>query len=351
MSERAHRLIVDDDREIRGLLAQYLEKHDFRTTAVADGKEMRRVMERSHVDLLVLDLMLPGEDGLSLCRELRARSQVPIIMLTARGEDVDRIVGLELGADDYLGKPFNPRELLGRIKAILRRAAHAPRDPSPESVRGFRFGGWRLDTVTRTLTDGAGRDVALSGAEYRLLAVLLGSGNRVLSRTPLSELLRGRDAAPFDRSIDVRLPLLSDFERTLKDQVHAALGPAYAVEVSATPEPAPPAIAVPVPFFEAHELATHQGSARRYDVSVHLADGAALLFRVTRLPEGAPLPRHLFANLVLLLLILVTVLYVAARNITRPLSELARAAHSVGRDARPAQLRERGARELREAAR
>ena len=149
----------------------------------------------------------------------------------------------------------------------------------------------------------------------------------------------------------VRLPLLSDFERTLKDQVHGALGPAYAVEVSATPEPAPPAIAVPVPFFEAHELATHQGSARRYDVSVHLADGAALLFRVTRLPEGAPLPRHLFANLVLLLLILVTVLYVAARNITRPLSELARAAHSVGRDARPAQLRERGARELREAAR
>src|SRR5438477_2964605 len=149
----------------------------------------------------------------------------------------------------------------------------------------------------------------------------------------------------------VRLPVLSDFERTLKDQVHGALGPAYAVEVSATPEPAPPAIAVPVPFFEARELATHQGSARRHDVSVRLPDGAALLFRVTRLPEGAPLPRHLFANLVLLLLILVTVLYVAARNITRPLSELARAAHSVGRDARPAQLKERGARELREAAR
>ena len=149
----------------------------------------------------------------------------------------------------------------------------------------------------------------------------------------------------------VRLPLLSDFERTLKDQVRSALGPAYAVEVSATPEPAPPAIAVPVPFFEAHELAAHQGSARRYDVSVRPADGEALLFRVTRMPEGAPLPRHLFANLALLLLILVIVLYVAARNITRPLSELAHAAHSVGRDARPAQLEERGARELREAAR
>jgi len=144
MNDRPHLLIVDDDREIRGLLAQYLEKHEFRTTTVADGREMRRVMERSHVDLLVLDLMLPGEDGLYLCRELRSRSQVPIIMLTARGEDVDRIVGLELGADDYLAKPFNPRELLGRIKAILRRAAHAPRDPSPESVRGFPSvaGGW-----------------------------------------------------------------------------------------------------------------------------------------------------------------------------------------------------------------
>ncbi len=208
MSERPHVLIVDDDREIRSLLAQYLEKHDLRTTAVADGKEMRRVLERSHVDLLVLDLMLPGEDGLSLCRELRSRSQLPIIMLTARSEDVDRIVGLEFGADDYVAKPFNPRELLGRIKAVLRRSAHTPRDPSPENVRGFSFGGWRLDPVTRTLTNAEGREVALSGAEYRLLAVLLGSGNRVLTRAQLTELLRGRDADPFDRSIDVRVSRL-----------------------------------------------------------------------------------------------------------------------------------------------
>jgi len=149
----------------------------------------------------------------------------------------------------------------------------------------------------------------------------------------------------------VHLPVLSDFERTLKDQVHGALGPAYAVEVSATPDAAPPAIAVAVPFFAAHELAAHQGSARRYDVSVRLPDGAGLLFRVTRMPEGAPLPRHLLGNLALLVLILVIVLYVAARNITRPLSELARAVHSVGRDARPERLQERGARELRAAAR
>jgi len=149
----------------------------------------------------------------------------------------------------------------------------------------------------------------------------------------------------------VRLPLLSDFERTLKEQVRSALGPAYAVEVRATPDPAPPAIAVPVPFFGAHELAAHQGSAQRYDVSVRFADGGAVLFRVTRLPQGAPLPRHLLINLTLLLLILVIVLYVAARNITRPLSALADAADSIGRDARPAQLPERGARELRDAAR
>src|SRR6202050_1928743 len=193
MNERPHLLIVDDDREIRGLLAQYLEKHEFRTTAVADGKEMRRVLERTHVDLLVLDLMLPGEDGLSLCRELRSRSQVPIIMLTARGEDVDRIIGLELGADDYLPKPFNPRELLGRIKAILRRSVHAPRDPSPENVRGFSFGGWRLDTVTRTLTDAAGKEGGLGGAGYRLPAAPVGSAHPRLWRSQLTELLRGRD--------------------------------------------------------------------------------------------------------------------------------------------------------------
>src|SRR5437773_9560378 len=168
MSERAHLLIVDDDREIRGLLAQYLEKHDFRTTAVADGKEMRRVMERSHVDLLVLDLMLPGEDGLSLCRELRARSQVPIIMLTARGEDVDRIVGLELGADDYLGKPFNPRELLGRVRAILRRSEASAARAGDRRRRSFA--GFVVDLDARSVERADGTSVPLTSAEFDLLA-------------------------------------------------------------------------------------------------------------------------------------------------------------------------------------
>ena len=208
MNDRPHLLIVDDDREIRSLLSQYFETHGYRATAVGEGRAMRKVMQQSHIDLLVLDLMLPGEDGLSICRDLRTRSQLPIIMLTARGEDVDRIVGLEVGADDYVPKPFNPRELLGRVKAVLRRAAHTPRDPDPASIRSFKFGGWQLDTTTRTLTDATGVTVALSGAEYRLLAVLLASPNRVLSRSQLTELLRGREADPLDRSIDVRVSRL-----------------------------------------------------------------------------------------------------------------------------------------------
>ncbi|HTY93235.1 MAG TPA: response regulator [Steroidobacteraceae bacterium] len=208
MTEEPHILIVDDDREIRSLLAKYLESNGFRTTPVADGRAMTAALQQEHFDLIVLDLMLPGDDGLALCRELRRQSQVPIIMLTARGDDVDRIVGLEVGADDYLSKPFNPRELLVRIKAVLRRAAHAPRDPDSATVRTFHFGGWQLNTTTRTLTDAQGSSVALSGAEYRLLTVLLGSPSRVLTRAQLASLLRGREADPQDRSIDVRVSRL-----------------------------------------------------------------------------------------------------------------------------------------------
>ena len=208
MTERQHILVVDDDREIRSLLCDYLEKNGFRTTAVADGKGLRRSMEHTHIDLIVLDLMLPGDDGLTLCRELRTRSQVPIIMLTALGEDIDRIVGMEVGADDYLAKPFNPRELLVRIRAVLRRAAHAPRDPMPNEVRAYRFAGWRLDITSRTLTHENGTSVSLTGAEFRLLAILLAHPHRVLSRVQLAELASGRDIDPFDRSIDVRVSRL-----------------------------------------------------------------------------------------------------------------------------------------------
>ncbi len=207
MTDHPNLLIVDDDREIRSLLSRYLEREGFRVTAVPDADQMRRVMRYSRFDLMVLDLMLPGEDGLSICRELRTHSQLPVIMLTARGEDAERIIGLELGADDYLPKPFNPRELLVRIRAVLRRSAHASPEPDPRAVRALRFGQWRLDTTRRTLEGEAG-DVPLSGAEYRLLAVLLSAGNRVVTRAQLAELLHGRDPDPFDRSIDVRVSRL-----------------------------------------------------------------------------------------------------------------------------------------------
>lgn len=208
MSRTPHILIVDGDREIRNRVMRFLVEHGFRVTPAADSRGMSLALKTGRFDLIVLDLMLPGDDGLTLCREIRARSQVPIIMLTALGEDIDRIVGLEVGADDYLPKPFNPRELLVRIRAVLRRAAHAPRDPLPHEVRAYRFAGWRLDVTSRTLTHENGNTVPLTGAEFRLLSVLLAHPHRVLSRVQLAELTRGRDIDPFDRSIDVRISRL-----------------------------------------------------------------------------------------------------------------------------------------------
>jgi two-component system OmpR family response regulator len=239
MSKGAHILVVDDDHDIRTLLAQYLEKNGLRVSVARDGKEMRRVLDRVRVDLVVLDVMMPGDDGLKLCRKVRASSQVPIIMLTARAEDVDRILGLELGADDYVPKPFNPRELLGRIAAVLRRSAHAPRDPLPADVAGYRFAGWRLDTTARSLADRQGIRVSLSGAEYRLLAILLAHAGQVLSRVQLMELLRGRDLDPFDRSIDQRV---SRLRQVLRDDarspqiIKTVYGEGYVIGVPVTTE-------------------------------------------------------------------------------------------------------------------
>jgi two-component system OmpR family response regulator len=196
-------LIVDDDAEIRTLLHDYLERNGYRCVAVADGKSMLAILEQSPVDLIVLDLMLPGADGLTLCRDLRARSDVPVIMLTARGEDTDRIIGLEMGADDYISKPFNPRELLARVKVILRRARGAVRMPTGGQLHRIRFGDWKLDLTTRNLVSPKGVVVALSGAEFRLLKVFLERPNRVLNRDQLMELTQGQGADTLDRSIDV----------------------------------------------------------------------------------------------------------------------------------------------------
>jgi two-component system, OmpR family, response regulator len=218
MTDAPHILVVDDDREIRALLRDYLEKNGFRATAVGDGQETRRALERNRFDLIVLDLMLPHESGLDICRALRATSDVPIIMLTALGDEIDRIVGLEVGADDYLPKPFNPRELLGRIKAVLRRTALAPRAAESAGVRAYRFGDWRLDTTERALVSSEGERVELGGAEYRLLCTLLENAPRLLTRAELMDQLRGRDLDPFDRSIDVRV---SRLRQTLRDDARA----------------------------------------------------------------------------------------------------------------------------------
>jgi two-component system OmpR family response regulator len=208
MTRQDHILIVDDDAEIRDLLREYLQKQDYRVATAANGRELRTAMSTARPDLLVLDLMLPGEDGLELCRDLRAGSNMPIIMLTARGDETDRIVGLEMGADDYLPKPFSPRELLARIKSVLRRARSLPENLRQEEVSSFRFAGWTLDVVTRNLTSPEGVSIALSGTEFRLLRIFLDHPNRVLTRDQLIDLMLSRDASPFDRAIDVQVSRL-----------------------------------------------------------------------------------------------------------------------------------------------
>ena len=209
MDPSDHILIVDDDAEIRSLLSQYLEKNGLRVTAVAEGRAMWQALEAGRIDLIVLDLMLPGDDGLTLCRNLRAKSSdTPVIMLTARGEETDRIVGLEMGADDYLAKPFNARELLARIKVVLRRARSLPHNLRPDEVRRVRFADWVLDTVHRQLVSAAGVVTPLSGAEYRLLRIFLDHPNRVLNRDQLVDLTQGKEADPLDRSIDVQVSRL-----------------------------------------------------------------------------------------------------------------------------------------------
>ena len=201
-NRKEHILVVDDDAGLRDLLMQYLSGQGFEVSAVADGTAM---MERLYgVDAVILDLMLPGEDGLSLARQLRARSNIPIIMLSARGEDIDRIVGLEVGADDYLAKPFNPRELLARVRAILRR-----RDPGSQAPpnQGYAFGPFRLDLQSHHLSR-EGTEIPITAGEFTLLQIFIEHPNRVLSRDYLVELLKGYERTPFDRSVDVRVARL-----------------------------------------------------------------------------------------------------------------------------------------------
>jgi two-component system OmpR family response regulator len=198
-------LIVEDDRDIRGLLADFLKREGFAVELAEDGAAADRILARVAPDLVVLDLMLPGEDGLSICRRLRARGATPILMLTAKNDDIDRIVGLELGADDYLGKPFNPRELLARIRAILRRAEV----PARASERRRRsFANFVVDLDARSVERSDGTGVPLTSAEFDLLACFVERPRRVLTRDQLLDWTRGRSADPFDRTIDVTVSRL-----------------------------------------------------------------------------------------------------------------------------------------------
>lgn len=203
----AHILIVEDDRDISALVARYLSQNGMRTAVARDGREMDRALRDGRFDLIVLDLNLPGEDGLSLCRRLRQGTTTPIVMLTARSEDVDKIIGLEMGADDYLGKPFNPRELLARIRAVLRRQGGGQPDPD-EPPGSFVFQGWTLNAGNRELTNPDQVRVAVTGAEFDLLRAFCERPGRVLSRDVLLDLTQGRTAAPFERSIDILISRL-----------------------------------------------------------------------------------------------------------------------------------------------
>ena len=225
-----HILVVDDDPDLHELLGRYLSEQGFEVTGVEDGAAMDRFLATRSTDLIILDLMLPGEDGLSIAKRLRSDRDTPIIMLSARGEEVDRIVGLEVGADDYLPKPFNPRELLARIRAVLRRptaTSNAESDNSQEQT--FSFGPFRLDAVTQELTRDEEK-VSLTSGEFALLKIFVEHPNRVLSRDTLVDMLKGFERSPYDRSIDVRVTRLRrkiESDPSSPEYIHTVWGEGY----------------------------------------------------------------------------------------------------------------------------
>jgi len=211
MTSPAHILVVEDDKEIRDLVSKCLEANGWRVTLACDGRGMDEAMATGRHDLVILDIMLPHEDGLSLCRRLRATMTIPIIIVSAKGEDIDRVVGLEIGADDYLAKPFNPRELAARVRAQLRRSAMMTTSPTVKARR-LTFNGWAIDTRLRTLTNPDGAQVTLTPAEFDLLRVLCERAGRVLTRDQLIDLTQGRQGSPSERSVDI---LISRLRRKL----------------------------------------------------------------------------------------------------------------------------------------
>lgn len=241
MERQDHILVVDDDPEIRELLKAYLEKNGLKVSCAQDGDAMWDRLADQEIDLVVLDVMMPGKDGLELCRELRGRSSIPVIMLTARGEEMDRIIGLEMGADDYLPKPFSARELLARIKVIFRRIRELGGTRTGQPDDGVvHFAGWELDTQRQLLKSQNGLVVSLSQSEFELLYIFLQHPNRVLSRDQLLDMTRGREAGPYDRSIDVligRLRKRLNDDARQPDLIRTLRGRGYLL--NATPHPRP----------------------------------------------------------------------------------------------------------------
>lgn len=200
--------VVEDDREIRALVVELLAREGFEAVGCRTASEFDQLNARRRIDLAVLDIMLPGEDGLSLCRRLRAVGDVPVLMVTAKGDDIDRIIGLEVGADDYLPKPFNPRELVARVRAILRRTRGQQRAAAPVASERYRFGGWSLDVGARAVSGPDGQDVEVTAGEFDLLLCFVTHPQRVLNRDQLLDWTRGRSVGPFDRAVDVQLSRL-----------------------------------------------------------------------------------------------------------------------------------------------
>ena len=199
-------LIVDDDQEIRELLQEYLVRAGFDVLVAANGTDMYQHLQNGYPDLIILDIMMPGDDGFQLCQQVRRNSQIPIIMLTAASDEADRVIGLELGADDYIAKPFSPRELLARIKALLRRAEF--RQPEKEGGRRIRFAEWTLDTLSQHLTHENGSKLDLTGSDFILLSLFLQNPGQALDRDSISDATRGRETLPMERGIDVQISRL-----------------------------------------------------------------------------------------------------------------------------------------------
>ena len=207
MSGQTHILLVDDEATLREPLAEYLTKQGFRVQQASDASQARSVMNAFNFDIILLDIMMPGEDGLSFCRHVRDKTEIPVIFISAKGEELDRIVGLELGADDYITKPFSPRELVARIKVVLRRTNNG-NGVAPGSGAIYQFSGWTLKTDQRSLTDSEGVAVPLSSGEYQMLLALLSRAGQVLNRDQLLDITQGREAHAFDRAVDNQISRL-----------------------------------------------------------------------------------------------------------------------------------------------